>query len=48
MQTEIMISDMAMARETLERFVVLLYNRTSDIIKVNDSNMSLHRRPGAL
>ena len=40
MQTEIMISDM----ETL----VLLYDRTSDIMNVNDKNMSLHRRPGAL
>ena len=32
MQTE--ISDMAM--ETLEQFVVLLYDRTSDMMNVND------------
>ena len=41
-----MISDMAM--ETLKQFVVPLYDRTSDIINVNDSNVSLHRRPGTL
>ena len=37
MQTE--ISDMAM--KTLERFVVLLYDRTSDIMTVNDSRKYL-------
>lgn len=37
MQTE--TSDMAM--ETLERFVVLLYDRTSDIMNVNDSRKYL-------